>query len=402
MSHNPFGDARIVGVHTTEQAKRLPGRTGVSVALEALHGALADAGLTFDDLDGFAAQVPDGPADDRDWGALFNRPFKWWGRSVSLLTLTDAALQISSGRLRAVALVTGGVRPTQTAVAPWLTRDSQYTAWAGALPEQPVQFGLVAQRYIHEVGPRAIDAMAEVAASTRSFGSLNPDAVMYGKGRYTAADVLASRPVAGPLTLLMCSLVSDGGAAIILAHKDLADRSGKTNATILCGDAIAHYLPYHRPPVLEGYHELTQRYRDTIAGAGLSVDDIDCVEFYDHFASHNLLQYEMFGFCGKGEAADLALSQEMRLGGRWPTCTDGGNLAFSHPGNPILLRYIEAVRQLRNEVKDDCPGWQHGDHTYDPARCRAVRDAKTALVSCAGTPTLHGSFAVLAADGVSP
>ena len=99
-----------------------------------------------------------------------------------------------------------------------------------------------------------------------------------------------------------------------------------------------------------------QHYRDTLARAGVSNEDINVVEFYDHFANHVLLQYEQFGFCGKGEAPDLIQDKAMRLDGRHPTCTDGGNLSFSHPGAPMMFRPIEVVRQLREEVKDLCPG----------------------------------------------
>ncbi|MFN0180239.1 MAG: thiolase C-terminal domain-containing protein, partial [Gemmatimonadales bacterium] len=106
-------------------------------------------------------------------------------------------------------------------------------------------------------------------------------------------------------------------------------------------------------------------------------------------------QYEQMGFCGKGEGPDFVLSGAAGLGGKFPTCTDGGNLSFSHPGFPIVFRYVEAVRQLRGQAKDLCPGWAKGEHTYDPEICRSVKDAKLAFVSCPGTPTLQGSMLVL-------
>jgi len=395
---NPYANARIVGVHTTKQARSLAPRSSFSVALEALRGALDDAGMSWDDLDGFGSFGTDWPRNDAEWAFQLDRQWKWSGRGVDADALMEACAQVSRGRLNAVALVTAGVRPAERTVAPWVDHGSQWTAWAGSLPDQPVQFGLVARRYLHTVGPKALDAMGEVAASTRNFGSINPDAVFFGRGPYTAEDVLNSRPIADPLTLLMCSVVSDGGAAIIIAHKDRAGATGKRGVSLVCGDSLVHYGVYHQPPVLDGYYEMSQRYRDTMKRAGITRDDIDCVEFYDHFASHYLLQYETFGFCGKGEGADLALAGEMRLTGRWPTCTDGGNLSFTHPGFPVVFRYIEAVRQLRGEVKDLCPEWERGEHTYDPAICRKVRGADTALVSSYGTPTVQGSFVVLAGD----
>lgn len=397
MTANPYENARIVGVHTTEQARRLEGRTSFSLGLEALNGALADAGMEWDDLDGFASHVVGGPSTPQAWADQVNRPWRWMGRSIHLDCLLDACAAVSSGRVNAIAFVMASVRPAD-GVAPWLDHDLQWTSWAGSLPDQPVQFGLVARRYLHEVGDRALDAMATVAASTRNFGSINPDAVYFGRGPFTASDVLDSRPVIDPYTLLMCSAVTDGGGAFIIAHKDRVPESGHRGVAVACGDAYTHYQAYDEPPHLDDYWEMTQRYRTTMQRSGVRPDDIDVVEFYDHFASHYLLQYESFGFCDRGEAADLILDGQTTLDGRWPTCTDGGNLSFSHSGFPVLFRVVEAVRQLRGEVKDLCPGHEQGIHTFDPSICRKVAEPHQALVSCPGTPTIMGSFAVLAGD----
>ncbi len=65
-------------------------------------------------------------------------------------------------------------------------------------------------------------------------------------------------------------------------------------------------------------------------------------------------------------------------------------------GAPALLRPIEAVRQLRGEVRDRCPGWERGEHTREPWRCRAARDPEVALAGGMGPPTGGGNFALLA------
>jgi acetyl-CoA acetyltransferase len=393
-----FDGARIVGIYTTVQGRVLAPRTGFSLALEALQGALDDAGMTLDEIDGFGSRVYGYPEGDHYWSHQLKREWKWSDRSIRIGAILDAARLITEGYLNAAAFVFGGVRPTQIAVAPWTESKSEWTGWPGAFPVQPVQFGLVARRYIHEVGPRAVAAMAEVAASIRNFGHINPDAVYFGRGPFTAEDVLASRYVAEPLTLLMCSAVTDGGCAMIVARADRAADARKKGVRVICGESKTNYPPYHEPPTLDGYYERAASYRETVARAGLGLEDIDAVEFYDHFSSHVVMQYEQFGFCGKGEGPDLVLSGAAKLGGRFPTCTDGGNLSFTHPGFPIVFRYIEAVRQLRGEVKDLCPGWAAGNHTYDPSVCRKVKDARLAFVSSPGTPTLQGSMLVLGRD----
>lgn len=390
-----FGGARIVGAYTTKQSRVLAPMTGFTLAMDALKGALADAGMTLDEIDGFGSNVSGYPAWDAYWAYQLKREFKWAGSGIAPPGLLEAARLITNGHLNAAAIVFASVRPTNTAVPPWAESHSQWTGWAGSLPDQPVQFGLVARRYVHETGPKAIDAMGEIAATIRNYGHRNPDAVYFGRGPFSADEVLASRYVADPLTLLMCSSVTDGGCAIILARADRAKDCPKKPVGIVTGAALTHYPAYQEPPTLDGYYELGDHYRKTMLRAGVTAKDIDVVEFYDHFASHDLIQYEQFGFCGKGEGPDFVLSGGGKLDGHTPTCTDGGNLSFSHPGFPIVFRYVEAVRQLRGEAKDLCPGWASGDHTYDPELCRSVKDARLAFVSCPGTPTIQGSMLVL-------
>ncbi|MSQ29903.1 MAG: thiolase family protein [Dehalococcoidia bacterium] len=390
-----FEGARIVGVYTTQQARDLSSRTGFSLALEAMKGALDDAGMTLDEIDGFCGYTTGyWPGGGGYWAYQLKKEFKWTG-GTGIAGILEAARLVSSGYLNAVLLTMGMVRPSGLLNAPWTVSHDEWTAWPGAFPQQPVQFGLVAQRYIHDVGPQALDAMADIAASTRNYGSINPDAVYFGRGPFTRQDVLDSRPIAEPLTLLMCSTVNDGGCAMVIARKDRAASTRRKPVRVLCGAMKTVTGGYHESPTLQGYFEMGQHYRDTVARAGVSHDDINVVEFYDHFASHVLLQYEEFGFCGKGEAPDLVKDGAMKLDGRFPTCTDGGNLSFSHPGLPVLLRPIEVVRQIRGEVKDLCPGWERGEHSYDPAMCRKIRDPKLGFTSNPGSPTLQGSMMVM-------
>lgn len=395
-----FDGARITGAYTTEQARDLSHRTGFSLALEALNGALDDAGMEIGDIDGLASYVTGGWGGAQQggyWAHQLKKNFKWTGNNAGIGGILDAARMITSGYLDTVAITMGMVRPAGLLNAPWTDGHEELTDWVGAYPTQPVQFGLAASRYAYEVGPKAVEAMAAVAASTRNYGNINPDAVYFKRGPFTAQDVLDSRPIADPLTLLMCSTVNDGGCAIILTRKDRVS-DPKRAVRVVTGELNSHYPAYHEPPVLEGYYEMSATYRKTLANAGVKHEDIGAVEFYDHFASHVLMQYETFGFCGKGEAPDLVADGEMLLGGRFPTCTDGGNLSYSHPGAPMLLRPIEAIRQLRGEVKDLCPGWAEGEHTYDPLVCRKVQDPGLAFTTNPGTPTMQGSMLVLGAD----
>ena len=142
----------------------------------------------------------------------------------------------------------------------------------------------------------------------------------------------------------------------------------------------------------------TRWVRDGFGMAGVVHDDFDVVELYDGFANWVIMQWEWLGFCAPGEGGPFVETGIMDIDGRWPTCTDGGCLSYSHMGAPALLRPLEAVRQLRGEVADDCPGWQIGQHTHQPGVCRQAPDPELALAVSMGPPTGGGQLVVLAKD----
>jgi acetyl-CoA acetyltransferase len=398
-----FEDVRIVGVATTEQARSLAPRSGFSLALEALQLALADARLEVGHLDGIGSRVsgwPPGAVGSRGetyaWAWQLKRPLHWSYPDVSIAALLSAAGAIATGQASVVALVLGQTRvvdPSRTAT--WTRPETEFTGWTGSFTA--VQYALVAQRYLHEVGASALDAFAEAAAVIRNFGAVNPEAVYSGRGPFTKADVLESREIASPLTLLMCSSVNDGGGALVLAHKSLArDRSRAIR--IIAGADQHAFPPYVEPPLPVGAPDESKFFTERLGAAGVRHDDIDVVEFYDNFASEVVIELERFGFCKRGEAADLVLAGETALNGRFPTCTDGGLLAYSHNGLPALFRSIEAVRQLRGEVRDRCPDCDQGVHTHAAGTCRLVPAVELAFASNPSAPSGGGAFAVYGRD----
>ncbi|HXC78908.1 MAG TPA: thiolase family protein [Candidatus Acidoferrum sp.] len=395
---------RIVGVHTTEVRRSLAPRTGFSLALESLKGALDDAGMAIHDLDGIYACISDWPlgvSSDRVGAFLarqLNTPLAIATSRFGIEAILEAASAIAAGVVTTAAVIVGQCRtqrPEDTAI--WARPTHQFTEWTGSFTA--VQYALVAQRYVHEYGSSAIDAMAEASATIRNYGSINPDAVYFGRGPYTAEDVLASRPIASPLTLLMCSAVTDGGHAVILTSKDRAADTPKQPIRIVTGGSQVPYPPYHDAPVLDAVEDDGKFVRTRLARAGIRHDDIDVVELYDHFSIGVLMEFELYGFCERGEAADFIRSGVMALDGRFPTCTDGGNHSYAHNGVPLLYRVIEGIRQIRNEVKDLCEGSDQGVHSHEPGKCRAVRNAELAFVSNPGPPTGGGSFLVLSPGG---
>src|SRR5579862_3267632 len=101
--------ARIVGAYNTKQARDLSHRSGFALALEAMQGALDDAGMTLDEIDGFAAYVTGAmpPGGNAYWAYQLKKAFKWSGAGTGIPALLDAARLISSGELNAVVLTMG-------------------------------------------------------------------------------------------------------------------------------------------------------------------------------------------------------------------------------------------------------------------------------------------------------
>jgi acetyl-CoA acetyltransferase len=400
-----LAQARIVGAATTEQSRDLSRRSGMSLALEALRNAADDAGIDISEIDGISSFVsdwpygataaPGAPAPPQEfyWARQLGRPLHYLQPNRAVPAVLDAALAIDAGLASTVAIVVGRSRskdPGKTAA--WSRSSNEFTEWTGSYTT--VQYALVAQRYMHEYGDAALQAMAQVSATIRNYGSINPEAVYAGRGPFTPDDILASRAIASPLTMLMCSSVNDGGAALILTSKERAADTKKRPVGIMAGGNQQPYAPYYEAPVLDEVADEGRFAREAFARAGIRVDDIDVVSLYDHFSIGVLLEYEMFGFCGRGEAADFIGTGAMELGGAFPTCTDGGLHSHSHNGAPQILRVIEGVRQLRGEAPDPCTAAGR-PHSHVAGECRLVRDAELAFISNPGPPTGGAAFAVL-------
>jgi acetyl-CoA acetyltransferase len=408
-------DVAIVGVATTEQTRDSKGRYGLSYALEALSGALADAGLSKHDVGALYPMIDQWPqlggVDAGNlrqawWPAQLGIPVRWFtgavnsGGGTGVSALLDAAAAIASGYVDTAALVLGmaASTPADARTASWTSQPLQFNEWTGTYTA--AQFALAARRHMHVYGTTR-EQLARVSATIRNYGHINPAAVMYGRGPYTAGDVLEAPMVADPLTRLMCAQVNDGGAALILSTAERARDLRKPVIRVLGGADQLCYPAYAEPPLLEpalGGEYSRQWVHDGFALAGVTRDDVDVVELYDGFASWVIMQWEMLGFCGPGEGGPFVETGVMEIDGRYPTCTDGGCHSYSHMGAPALLRPVEAVRQLRGEIPDSCPGSARGEHTYEPGRCRQARDPRIALAVSMGPPTGGGNFALLARD----
>jgi acetyl-CoA acetyltransferase len=233
-------------------------------------------------------------------------------------------------------------------------------------------FALVAQRHMHEYGTTP-EQLATVSAIIRNNGSLNPEAVMYGRGPYTVDDVLSSPLVASPLHLLDTCFAGEGGAAFVLTSVERARDLPQPPVRVLGGGMDIVGAPYANPPLLNDVGMLGQRAATrAFQMAGMSANDLDVLCLYDPNSFEVIRQLEAIGLCGPGEGGQFAMDGHVSPGGRHPVNLDGGCLSYAWNGTQQLsLKIVEAVRQLRGTAAQQRLG------------------AQTAFVSNAGAGAAH-------------
>jgi acetyl-CoA acetyltransferase len=235
------------------------------------------------------------------------------------------------------------------AVASYTRPDNEFIAPWGAFTA--VHFALVAQQYIARYQPDR-ELIASIAAQVRNVGGRNPRALMYGRGPYTAQDVLNSPPIVDPLTLLDLCLTNEGAAAMVITSLERARSMRKPPIALLGGGAEWRRQQYVDPARYDDVWMIgSDAARRAYETSGLQPKDIDVLEVYDANTYEIVRCYEALGFCGAGEGPGFAAAAGIGIDGKLPTNTDGGLLSFGHIGwGAPTLKIVEAVRQLRGEA----------------------------------------------------
>ncbi|MEU5300752.1 lipid-transfer protein [Streptomyces noursei] len=346
------GRAAIVGIGATDFSKD-SGRSELKLAVEAVHAALADAGLAPDDVDGLVTFTMDtNPeitvAQAAGIGELTYFSRVHYGGGAACATVQQAALAVATGLADVVVCYRAfNERSGRRFGAGVQQREpsAEGTALGWNLP-----FGLLtpaswvamaAQRYLHAYGLTP-DAFGHVAVTDRRHAARNPAAYFHGKP-ITLADHAASRWIVEPLRLLDCCQETDGAQAIVVTSTERARDLPHPPAVITAaaqgaGRAQEQMTSFYRDD-LTGLPEMNVVARQLWRTSGLTPADIDVAILYDHFTPFVLMQLEEFGFCDRGAAADFVAADTL------PLNTHGGQLgeAYLHGMNGIA----EAVRQLR-------------------------------------------------------
>jgi acetyl-CoA acetyltransferase len=337
----------VTGVGNTTFGK-LPGNSPYDLGIWALKEALADAGLSKDDLDGVIVnRIPDYQRFCELMGInpRFALVTPGQGR-MSGNSIQIAALAIANGLANTIALVYGN---NGRSSGDHYGGDSDRYGSGGAglwfpygMTSPGAVHAMMFQRHMHEFGTTSRQ-LAEIAVTFRNHAALTPWAVM--RDRITVEEHQHSKFIAEPLHLFDYCLINDGGVAIILTSAERA-RDGKQKPVYLRGFASATRLADSTyPPPDYWYEPMAATAKDVYAMAGVVHEDLDGLMIYDNFSPTVLFSLEGFGFCPRGESGRFVEGGRLGLGGEFPSNTSGGHMSESYMQGWALN--VEAVRQLR-------------------------------------------------------
>ncbi len=208
----------------------------------------------------------------------------------------------------------------------------------------PMFFALMMRRHMHEYGTTAAQ-FARVSVKNHDNGCLNPYS-QYQRG-LTTDEVLQSRMVCDPITLLQCCPNSDGAAAVVLCAKEVAARFTATPMIVVAsvlgsGD---HLHRWEDATFSDMSHKAAMAAYEM---SGLGPQDIDVVELHDAFTVAEIMHYEDLGFCAKGDGGRYIDSRGPWLDGTIPVNPSGGLLSKGHPlAATGVAQVVEVWRQLR-------------------------------------------------------
>jgi acetyl-CoA acetyltransferase len=346
----------VVGASETTKLGVVPDMSQIQLHADAALNAMKDAGLKPSDIDGVATAV-ETPQQIAHYLGI--TPSWVDGTSVGgcsfMIHLRHAAAAIEAGLAKTI-LITHGEsgrsrvgQPARSVAASSL--NGQFEQPFGPFGP-PTMFPIPVLRYMKKYGVTH-EQMAMVAVVQREWAAKNPRATF--KDPISVADVLNSRMIAYPFRLLECCLVTDGGGALIVTHRDRAkDFPQKPVYVLGTGESV-------ETPMISQMADFTSSRAFSVAGptafkeAGIAHKDVDHLMIYDAFAHLPLYGLEDLGFVGRGEAGRFVEERNTAPGGKLPMNTNGGGLSYMHSGMYGMYALQESVRQMRGTAPAQVP-----------------------------------------------
>ncbi|HLH05443.1 MAG TPA: thiolase domain-containing protein [Bryobacteraceae bacterium] len=261
-----------------------------------------------------------------------------------------AWLSVSAGIYDCV--VAAGVEKMTSQSTP---RVTEILAGAGDMASEgragatfPALFGMIARRHMHQFGTTR-EQLAAVAVKNHGNGAKNPLAHM--KKVITLEQALAGKPIAEPLTVYDCSLISDGAAAVVLVPLERARDLNPKYARVLAVAQTSDHVALDSKADITEFPAVKAAGEKAYEMARLGPQQIELAELHDCFTIAEIIASEDLGFVGKGEGGPFAQAGCTAIGGRIPINTSGGLKSKGHPvGATGVGQICDVVMQLRGEA----------------------------------------------------
>lgn len=258
----------------------------------------------------------------------------------------EAWLRITHG-LCDIALVIGTESMTTSPVAGKLIPPAKDDLEGQMGLTMPAYFALIARRHMERFGT-TIEHFAMVSVKNHRHATLNPFS-QYRK-ELTMEEVICSRMICDPITLLQCCPNTDGAAALVLCAAEVAPRY--TSRPVFIAASVLKMGDYQYRRADLAFSDLTfHTAKEAYEMAGCAPEDLDVVELHDAFAPAEICHYEELGLCAKGEGGRLVEEGVTSLGGKIPVNPSGGLLSQGHPLSATGVRQlVEIMWHLKGQA----------------------------------------------------
>ncbi|WP_163581045.1 thiolase family protein [Gracilibacillus saliphilus] len=348
----------IIGIGELKPVRYSEGKTTLSLIAESVQLALADAGLTKDEIDGLLV----GPQVGETPQHVPATVSEYLGISPIMSNTVDLGGATGAGMIwRAAAAIEAGMCETVVCVLANKNEKGQVPRSPNRNPirEFDVPFGasgantsyaLLKREHMEVYGSKQED-FARIAYWSRKNALKNPKAIFYDKP-VELDDILQSPIISDPLRLLEIVMPCAGGAAVIVTSEEKAKQAKKKPVYLKgAGEKITHRAVSQAPAIdhLPFAYSIPQ----ALEQAEINGKDLDLLSLYDCYTSVVAVQLESIGICRQGEFGDFVRNHTFGHDGDYPLNTHGGQLGFGQADLAGGMSHIiEAVMQLRGEGED--------------------------------------------------
>ena len=347
----------ILGVGVTKFG-RLTGRNIVEMAKEAGLKALKDAGVDFRDIQiGFCSHC------NQPLGTGMECFAQLGMTGIPVTNVEVACASHTRGVMLAADMIAAavydmalviGVEKMPRGMVPMGDRsDMSYEYLTGIMP-MPGVYSMQAQRHMHEYGTKP-EHFAKAAEKAHRNGSLNSNATY--RDVYTLEQIMNSRMIADPITMLMCSANADGATATVICSKEMAKRH-TNRPMLLVGWAGGTPMYVRGEPITMAEGPTEYLGKKVYDMSGIGPEDVNVAQMHDAFSPGEIFTLEELGFCAHGNGGPFVWEGNTEIGGKIPINTDGGLVSCGHPIGATGGRMIaELSWQLRGMAGErEVPG----------------------------------------------